>query len=171
MANRHLLRSTSMQLLYEIEAANLWEKENVWERLNVSLDRFASEIEDTSYVKEVVSGVMAHKNHIDQKISEFAETWTVETIAPVERNILRVAIFEIVVYQDDDIPYKVSINEAIELGKRFSGPPAGKFINGVLGGLIKSLDEESLSQDVEIKKESIEENLESPEELDNTPEV
>lgn len=166
MANRHLLRSTSMQLLYEIEATNLWQYENVWERLNISLFRFASDIEDVSYIKEVVSGVIAHKNTIDEKISEFAETWTVETIAPVERNILRVAIFEIVVYQDEDIPYKVSINEAIELGKRFSGPPAGKFINGVLGGLVKSLDDRDLPEDV--SEENVHEKIENS---DNSSDV
>ena len=141
MANRHLLRSTAMQTLYEIDVTNRWEAENLWEVIGDSIDRLGQGITDLSYLKEVLSGILGNKQTIDDLIGKHATGWSVETIAPVERNILRVAVYEMAIYRDEDIPPKVSINEAIELGKTFSGKPAGKFINGVLGGLFKELDQ------------------------------
>jgi transcription antitermination protein NusB len=143
MANRHFMRSVAMQTLYQIDVANLWEYEQLWDIIQESLYRLAEGIEDISYIKEVISGVLEHRTQIDADISKYATGWVVETIAPVERNILRLAIYEIDYYQDKDIPPKVAINEAIELAKAFSGPAAGKFVNGILGGLYK--DKESVS--------------------------
>jgi N utilization substance protein B len=128
-----------MQVLYQLDVCNRWQDEDIWDFIATSFARLASGISDTSYVKEVVSGVMANKDKIDQVISKHATDWSIETIAPVERNILRVAIYEMTIYRDEDIPSKVSINEAIELAKHFSGPAAGRFINGVLGGLFKEI--------------------------------
>jgi len=135
------MRSVAMQTLYQIDVADLWEYEQLWDIIQESLYRLAEGIEDISYIKEVVSGVLEHRIQIDEAISKYATGWVVETIAPVERNILRLAIYEIDYYQDKDIPPKVAINEAIELAKAFSGPAAGKFVNGILGGLYK--DKES----------------------------
>ncbi len=143
MANRHFMRSVAMQTLYQIDVADLWEYEQLWDIIQESLYRLAEGIEDISYIKEVISGVLEHRTQIDESISKYATGWVVETIAPVERNILRLAIYEIDYYQDKDIPPKVAINEAIELAKAFSGPAAGKFVNGILGGLYK--DKESVS--------------------------
>ena len=143
MANRHFMRSAAMQTLYQIDVANRWTDENIWDYIAESLSRLAEGVEDISYIKEIVSGILQHKESIDTTITQYAIGWTVETIAPVERNILRVAIYEIAYYHDDDIPPKVAINEAIELAKVFSGPAAGKFVNGILGGLYK--DNESVS--------------------------
>jgi N utilization substance protein B len=143
MANRHFMRSVAMQTLYQIDVADLWEYEQLWDIIQESLYRLAEGIEDISYIKEVISGVLEHRTQIDAAISKYATGWVVETIAPVERNILRLAIYEIDYYQDKDIPPKVAINEAIELAKAFSGPAAGKFVNGILGGLYK--DKEPMS--------------------------
>jgi N utilization substance protein B len=137
------MRSVAMQTLYQIDVADLWEYEQLWDIIQESLYRLAEGIEDISYIKEVISGVLEHRTQIDESISKYATGWVVETIAPVERNILRLAIYEIDYYQDKDIPPKVAINEAIELAKAFSGPAAGKFVNGILGGLYK--DKESVS--------------------------
>lgn len=139
MANRHILRSTAMQVLYQLDVTNRWQDDDVWEYIAKALVRLASSVTDTSYVKEVVSGVMSYREKLDEVISQHATDWSIETIAPVERNILRVAVYEMTIYRDEDIPAKVSINEAIELAKHFSGPAAGRFINGVLGGLYKEL--------------------------------
>lgn len=142
MANRHILRSTAMQVLYQIDIIDRWQDDAVWEYVAESLARLSSNVTDTSYIKEVVAGVMGNREAIDAMITKHANGWTVDTIAPVERNILRVAIYEMTFYQDDDVPTKVSINEAIELGKHYSGIAAGKFINGILGGLYKELSPE-----------------------------
>jgi N utilization substance protein B len=126
-----------MQTLYQIDVSDLWESENLWDIIQESLYRLSVGIEDISYIKEVISGVLQNKIQIDEAITKYATGWIVETIAPVERSILRLAIYEIEYYNDKDIPPKVAINEAIELAKAFSGPVAGKFVNGVLGGLYK----------------------------------
>ena len=127
-----------MQILYQTDICNLWIDERLGSIIQESVSRLAESMEDTSYVKEVIHGVIEHKPAIDNLIRRHATGWVPETIAPVERNILRLAIYEIEYYQDEDIPAKVAINEAIELAKAFSGPAAGKFVNGVLGGLYKS---------------------------------
>jgi N utilization substance protein B len=135
------MRSVAMQTLYQIDVCDKWEDELVWEFIQESLVRLAEDVEDVSYIKEVVGGVMQNRQSIDALITQYATGWVVETIAPVERNILRLAIYEIEYYKDEDIPPKVSINEAIELAKAFSGPPAGKFVNGILGGLYKAKED------------------------------
>jgi len=137
MANRHLMRSVAMQTLYQIDVSELWDNENLWNIIQESIHRLSEGVEDISYIKEVVSGVLQNKVKIDETITKYATGWIVETIAPVERSILRLAIYELEYYNDQDIPPKVAINEAIELAKAFSGPTAGKFVNGVLGGLYK----------------------------------
>jgi len=137
MANRHLMRSVAMQTLYQIDVSDLWDNENLWDIIQESIRRLSEGVEDISYIKEVVSGVLQNKLKIDETITKYATGWIVDTIAPVERSILRLAIYEIEYYKDKDIPPKVAINEAIELAKAFSGPAAGKFVNGVLGGLYK----------------------------------
>jgi len=137
MANRHLMRSVAMQTLYQIDVSDLWDNKNLWDIIQESIRRLSEGVEDISYIKEVVSGVLQNKLKIDETITKYATGWIVDTIAPVERSILRLAIYEIEYYKDKDIPPKVAINEAIELAKAFSGPTAGKFVNGVLGGLYK----------------------------------
>lgn len=144
MANRHFMRSVAMQTLYQIDVSNIWENENVWDIIQESIARMAEDIDDTSYIKEVISGIITNKTAIDAAITKYATGWVVDTIAPVERNILRLAIYEIDYYGDKDIPPKVAINEAIELAKAFSGPVAGKFVNGILGGLYKDKDQSSV---------------------------
>lgn len=137
MANRHLMRSVAMQTLYQIDVTDLWDNQNLWDIIQESIHRLSEGVEDISYIKEVISGVLENKANIDDIITKYATGWIVDTIAPVERNILRLAIYEIEYYNDKDIPPKVAINEAIELAKAFSSPTAGKFVNGVLGGLYK----------------------------------
>lgn len=137
MANRHLMRSVAMQTLYQIDVADIWGRDDLWDIVQESLHRLSEGIEDTSYIKEVISGVLKNRTEIDETITKYATGWVVDTIAPVERNILRLAIYELNYYNDQDIPPKVAINEAIELSKVFSGPAAGKFVNGILGGLYK----------------------------------
>ena len=138
MANRHLLRSIAMQVLYEANTLQDCSAEERAENLQLAIDDLSSGVEDTSYVKEVVNGVLENQEDIDASIESYANGWTIPAIARVDRNVLRLAIYEMKYYADEDIPTKVSINEAIELGKQYSGPTSGKFINGVLGGFYKA---------------------------------
>jgi len=147
-----------MQILYQIDVTDRWFHENLWDVISESISRFSFDLTDTSYIKEVISGIIKNKSEIDETISKYSNGWNIETISLVERNILRIALFEILFYNDQDIPFKVAINEAIELSKMFSGKPASKFINGVLGGLVNDLDSKGYNLiDTEDKKIKINE--------------
>jgi N utilization substance protein B len=138
MANRHLLRTMTMQILYQLDVLEFLGTDKVLERAQYVLSMYAEDVADTSYIKEVVSGIISRQNQIDSLIEKYANNWKINSMAPIDRNILRVAVYEMMFYEDQDIPKKVAINEAIEIAKRFSGKSSGKFVNGVLGGLFKN---------------------------------
>ena len=89
--------------------------------------------ENNAFVRELVSGVVQHKEKIDLTIKSFAPAWPVEQIPLVDRNILRLAIFEVLL--DNKVPVKVAINEAVELAKHFGSDNSSRFVNGVLGAV------------------------------------
>ena len=100
-------------------------------------DRRSEEVSD--YVKLLVRGVIAESRDIDKRISDAAEHWSLHRMALVDRNILRMAIWEMG-WRKDDIPAKVAINEAIEMAKRFSTEQSGAFVNGVLDRVRRNMD-------------------------------
>ncbi len=85
------------------------------------------------FARELVGGVLQNRERIDQIIQEKAPAWPLEQVAPIDRNILRVAIYEVVI--DNRVPMRAAINEAVELAKEFGGETSPKFINGVLGSI------------------------------------
>jgi N utilization substance protein B len=89
--------------------------------------------ESVAFARQLVSGVIQNRKKIDQHIKNFAPAWPVEQIPLVDRNILRLAIFEILL--DNNVPIKVAINEAVELAKMFGSDNSPKFVNGVLGSV------------------------------------
>ena len=89
------------------------------------------------YTRELVEGVRERREELDQVLAEHARDWALERIAPLERNIMRVALYEIA--HRDDVPTEVAINEAVELAKAYSGADAPRFVNGVLGAAAKEL--------------------------------
>ncbi len=95
------------------------------------------------FAQPLIDGMVAHLPEIDERIGRYAENFNLHRIAPVDRNVLRLAIYEML--HRDDIPPVVSINEAIELAKTFGGPDSGRFVNGILdrvkGDLTRSLRE------------------------------
>lgn len=95
--------------------------------------------EDKKYIEEVSIGVLAHTAELDEKIKLFLKGWTMDRIGKADLAILRLAIFEIL-YRED-IPYKVSINEAVELAKKYCDDTSPSFINGLLATFIHSLEE------------------------------
>lgn len=98
---------------------------------------FAPKFDDEGFVESLVEGVVAHRSEIDAIITQFAPDWPLETLATVDRNILRLGVYELKYH--DAIPAKVAINEAIELAKGFGGPSSGRFVNGVLGAVYKDM--------------------------------
>lgn len=129
--NRHLSRTIAMQALYELDMRPEAPVEDVLER-NISI--YADDV-DAEYVRKVVMGILGKTKELDTKITDVAPEWPVEQIAPVDKAILRLAIFELL--YDDEVPPKVAINEAVELGKSFGSDSTSRFVNGVLGTLYR----------------------------------
>lgn len=138
MSNRHLARSIAMQTMYQWDfkgksAAVLpaMIEQNIAE-FGVGLDD-----ENKQFVQAIVGGVKQHADEIDAKISAYAPDWPLEQMSIVDRNILRIGVYEL--YFSDQIPAKVAINEAIEVAKTYGGPSSGKFVNGILGAMYNDL--------------------------------
>ncbi len=127
--NRHKARTLALQALYEIDSVAR-HPEDVVERL---LSEVKLSKENCDFVRGLVSGALKNRKEIDQHIQKSAPAWPVNQLALIDRNILRLAIFEILF--DNKVPVKVAVNEAVELAKTFGSESSGKFINGVLGSV------------------------------------
>ena len=141
MANRHLCRSLAMQALFELDFREINPAKFVDETIDRVVAEFAPGIDDLSYVRELVDGVINHQDKIDSIIEKAAPDWPLSQIAAVDRNILRLGLYELIFGDRADVPAKVAINEAIELAKTFGGESSGRFVNGVLGTVYKELGE------------------------------
>lgn len=126
---RRRARALALQALYEVDSAG-HEIEEVVTHL-LADGRLSAE--NGAFVRGLVSGVIQNKEKIDLNIQNFAPAWPIEQIPVVDRNILRLAIFEILL--DNKVPVKVAINEAVELAKTFGGDNSSRFVNGVLGSV------------------------------------
>lgn len=126
---RRKARTLAIQTLYEVDSAG----HGVEETLNRLLNGQSLSEENTTFVRQLASGVIQNKEKIDRNIQSFAPAWPINQIPIVDRNILRLAIFEILL--DNKVPVKVVINEAVELAKTFGSDNSPKFVNGVLGSV------------------------------------
>ncbi|MFC1932942.1 transcription antitermination factor NusB [Chloroflexota bacterium] len=126
---RRRARALALQVLYEVDSAGHGAEEVLAHLLvEESLTQ-----ENANFTSELVRGVLQNREKIDENIQNFAPAWPIEQIPVVDRNILRLAIFEILL--DNKVPVKVAINEAVELAKTFGSDNSSKFINGVLGSV------------------------------------
>ena len=143
-SNRHLGRIVALQSLYEFEFRTQSgdTSVDVDEILGRNLERYESAIDDKSFVKELVAGVLEHQADLDSKIQPIAPEWPLEQVARVDRNVLRLGLFELL-HRAEQVPPKVAINEAVELAKSFGSDNSSKFINGVLGTAYRTLVEKS----------------------------
>jgi N utilization substance protein B len=138
MASRHLSRSIAMQSLYEWDFGG--KKGDLEKIANKNIAEFGPGLEDASLVWQVITGVVQHLVSIDKIIAQAAPEWPIDQITIVDRNILRMGLYELLYANKEEVPPKVAINEAIELAKSFGGESSGKFINGVLGTVYKELE-------------------------------
>ncbi len=104
-----------------------------------NIEEFGPGLENKDFVWQLVNGVVAHMKEIDDIIVKAAPEWPLEQITIVDRNVLRLGLFELIYENKEEVPPKVAINEAIELAKSFGGESSGKFINGVLGTVYNEL--------------------------------
>ena len=141
-SNRHLGRIVALQTLYEYEfrKESRDDSADVQEILARNLERYETAIDDTKFVENLVSGVLQEQKDIDEKIQPIAPDWPIEQIARIDRNILRLGMYELL-HQADVVPPKVAINEAVELAKAFGSDNSSKFVNGVLGTSYRTLVE------------------------------
>lgn len=140
LANRHLSRSIAMQSLYEWDfgGKNLAELDEVVGR---NIKEFGPGLDSAEFIKKLVKGVVENLDKLDKIISKSAPEWPIEQITIVDRNILRLGLYELLFGNRAEVPPKVAINEAIELAKSFGGESSGKFINGVLGTIYREIGE------------------------------
>ncbi|MEI8062400.1 MAG: transcription antitermination factor NusB [bacterium] len=140
MANRHLSRSIAMQSLFEWDFRSMPDTA-MDEVISRNTEEFAPGVSDTSFTKKIVDGILTKKTDLDSIIEKAAPEWPIAKIAIVDRNVLRVGLYELLFSDKKEVPAKVAINEAIELAKTFGGETSGKFVNGVLGAVYKEMGE------------------------------
>lgn len=136
-SNRHLGRIIALQTLYEEEFRlecddKGFKLQDVLER---NIRRYAEMVDDRAFVEQLVAGVDAKKTELDTLLQPIAPEWPIEQIARMDRIVLRIGAYELI--HTNDVPPKVVINEAVELAKAFGGENSSKFVNGVLGTLLR----------------------------------
>lgn len=142
-SNRHLGRIIALQTLYEeefrLECNDAdFQLQDVLAR---NIKRYADMVDDSDFIRELVAGVDAKRSELDALLQPVAPDWPIEQIARMDRIVLRIGAYELIF--GSDVPPKVVINEAVELAKAFGGDNSSKFINGVLGTLLRQKDGEA----------------------------
>lgn len=140
MANRHLSRSIVLQSLFELDFRSrpLADLTHILEK---NIEEFGPGLTDEAFVENLAQGVAAKRSALDQLIVKAAPEWPLDKISMVDRNILRIGLYELLFSEKGEVPAKVAINEAIELAKTFGGESSGRFVNGVLGTVYKEMGE------------------------------
>ena len=150
MATRHLVRTVVLQSLYE------WDfyagKRDLTQILERNLEEFAPGIDEPEFGWRIVKGLVEHLPEIDKIIGHAAPEWPLGKIAIVDRNILRIGLYELLYADPEEVPPKVAINEAVEMAKNFGGPNSGRFINGVLGTVYGEMGERPAAREVQKTK-------------------
>ena len=154
MANRHLSRSIVLQSLFEWDL-NTLEKKAVHEVLERNVSEFAPNKTDLPFMEKLLDGVMAKQPELDQVIEKAAPEWPIDRISPVDRNILRLGLYELLFADRSEVPAKVAINEAIELAKQFGGDNSSRFVNGVLGAVYKEIGEPGKDEQSKRRKKDV----------------
>jgi len=140
MASRHLSRSVVLQTLFECDMQGSLDTRapDVLER---NLKEFSHGDVDVPFAKSLLKNVLAKKDDVDAVLVKAAPEWPLEKIAPIDRNVLRIGLYELLFGDKSAVPPKVALNEAIELAKSFGGETSGKFANGVLGTVYRDIGE------------------------------
>ena len=137
MASRHLSRSIVMQSLYEWDFYG--KKSDLKAVAERNVKDFGPGLENLNFIWELIEGIEKHLPAIDKIIEKAAPEWPIPQIPIIDRNVLRIGLYELLYANKEEVPPKVAINESIELAKTFSGQTSGKFVNGVLGTVYKTL--------------------------------
>lgn len=142
MSSRHLSRTIALQSLYEWDFFGR-DDSKLPSILDRNIKEFGNGLDEINFIKELVDGVRKNIDNLDKIIKDAAPQWPIEQIAVVDRNVLRIGLYELIYGNKEEVPPKVAINEAIELAKHFGGESSGKFVNGVLGTIYKEIGGET----------------------------
>ena len=153
MANRHLSRSVVLQTLFEWDFRN-FTLPQASAALERNIKEFAPNAGDSAFIEDLVRGVALRKADLDLVIGKAAPEWPLDRIALIDRNVLRLGLYELLFADREKVPAKVAINEAIELAKSFGSENSGRFVNGVLGAVYKELGEPG-KDEVSKKKKNV----------------
>jgi transcription antitermination protein NusB len=148
MGNRRKSRELAMQALFYMDMNPNGSKETALERFCTN---FTPSKKARPFFLKLVNGVLQTKSELDSIIENFSDHWKIGRMACVDRNILRIAVYELLYC--GDIPFKVSINEAVDIGKRFGTEESGAFINGILDSIRMALEENKINTTFEMKNE------------------
>ena len=138
MATRQLARSVVLQSLYEWDFYR--QQTDLLSILERNLAEFAPGIDEPEFAYRLLKGIIEHQKEIAAIIVKAAPEWPLDQIANIDRNALRIGLYELLYADPEEVPHKVAINEAIEISKNYGGPNSGKFINGVLGTVFKEME-------------------------------
>ena len=157
-SNRHLGRIIALQTLYEYDFRDRLGDEsiNLESILDRNLERYEKKIDDKDFVRKLTVGVNRAGRQLDAMIAPVAPDWPLSQISIIDRDIMRMAVFELTQFAGD-IPPKVAINEAVELAKSFSSDSSSRFVNGVLGTIWRKINEERDEQSKQPKQTSSQE--------------
>jgi N utilization substance protein B len=149
-SNRHLGRIIALQTLYEEELRREADDEHldIDQVLERNIARYKEMLSDTEFIRQLVKGVTKQAAQLDAKLQPVAPEWPIDQIARMDRIVLRIGLYEL--ENEADVPPKVVINEAVELAKAFGGDNSSKFINGVLGTLLR--ERETAAEPISKKK-------------------
>ncbi len=154
MANRHLSRSIVLQTLFEWDLQTLG-KSALAQVLHRNVEEFAPNNSDMPFMERLLDGILQKQTELDLVIEKAAPEWPIDRISPVDRNILRLGLYELLFADRKEVPAKVAINEAIELAKQFGGDNSSRFVNGVLGAVYKEIGEPGKQEVSKRKKRDV----------------
>jgi N utilization substance protein B len=151
-SNRHLGRIIALQTLYEQELRHDASDQdfNLREVLERNIARYKTMVDDVVFIEQLVEGISKHEAELDAKLQPVAPEWPIDQIARMDRIVLRMGLYEL--ENEADVPPKVVINEAVELAKAFGGDNSSKFVNGVLGTLLREREEAAPVKKTTVKK-------------------
>jgi N utilization substance protein B len=146
MSSRHIARSIVLQSLYELDFNSARERDGKEKNFDIdkilerNIKEFGLGVEEGDFINNLAHGVLKHQSQIDDIIIKSAPEWPLNQITIVDRNVLRIGIFELLFGDKQQVPPKVAINEAIELAKGYGGESSGRFVNGVLGTIYREME-------------------------------
>lgn len=141
MSSRHLTRRIVLQTLYEWDFSD--KEKDCGSVLDRNFDEFGPDLDEREFAENILRGVLKNLEELNNIITTAAPQWPLEKTTIVDRNVLRIGLFELIYSDNEEVPPKVAINEAIELAKEYGGESSGKFVNGVLGTVYNEMKEEN----------------------------